>query len=82
MTNLLDNFELEEDFGVDNNVSNLLHDVRMQEAIQSDPCLTEEDFNLVLKMIELKKKEKYQFLMKAVSWFQDSNLQTVFHGME
>ena len=73
--NLLENFPPDKEYVLENSTTSLVHAVIMEESDHPDPILTEDDFNNVVKRIQMKKKEKYKFFLQAGNGYRDAIFQ-------
>ena len=65
LTNLLTNRNPSEGYELDIKVKEIIHNVRMNEEIEDDESFSEDDFKNLMKILKLKNKEKYQFILKS-----------------
>ena len=65
LTNLLTNRNPSEGYEMDIKVKEIIHNVRMNEEIEDDESFSEDDFKNLMKILKLKNKEKYQFILKS-----------------
>ena len=61
-----------EDFKEEFESMESLHELRMEEDINSESSISEEDYGVFLKQIAKKSKEKYQFILKAGKYYHDA----------